>query len=63
MPLFEYQCKTCGKVFDVFTQRREPTARPKCPACGKANAERILSAFSATRGDGGGCATSSFGFG
>ncbi len=63
MPLYEYECQNCGHVFEVFTQRREVAAQPRCPACGKANAERILSAFSATSGGGGGCTTSSFAFG
>jgi|GEM_PF-5482416 len=27
MPLFEYQCRNCGRLFEVFTQRPEPTAR------------------------------------
>lgn len=63
MPLFEYQCQDCGKVFEVFTLRRDLPAIPECPECGKADVERILSAFSATSSEGGGCATSSFGFG
>lgn len=57
MPLYEYACQNCGQVFEVFTQRRDQAAQPRCPACGKASVERILSSFSGKVGDGGGCGT------
>lgn len=59
MPLFEYQCKNCGRVFEVFTQRRKPAGQPKCRACGKADAERVLSSFSGKMSDSSGCETGS----
>jgi putative FmdB family regulatory protein len=59
MPIFEYECRNCGQILEVFTQRREPAARPKCPACGEANAERVLSSFSGKVKDSGGCGTAS----
>ncbi len=63
MPLFEYQCQNCGKVFEVFTQRRDPSALPNCPECGTADIERIFSAFAAPPSEVGGCGASSFTFG
>ncbi|MBI2000705.1 MAG: zinc ribbon domain-containing protein [candidate division NC10 bacterium] len=60
---FEYQCLHCGRVFEVFTQRREPTTMPECPGCGETDVERALSLFSGRISQGGGCATSSLGFG
>jgi putative FmdB family regulatory protein len=63
MPLFEYECQDCGRIFEVFTRRRELWATPKCPECGKANVERVLSSFSGTTSGGGGCVTSGSGFG
>jgi len=63
VPLFEYECLACGRIFEVFTQRREPTAMPKCPECCDTEVERIWSTFSGRAGEGAGCATSSFGFG
>ncbi len=63
MPLFEYRCLHCGQVFEVYTQRRNLSATPKCPECGETNAERVLSAFSGKSGGETGCASSSFGFG
>jgi putative FmdB family regulatory protein len=63
MPLFEYQCRDCGRVFEVFTRRRDQKVSPKCPECGKTDVERIWSSFSGRAGEGGGCATSPLGFG
>ncbi len=63
MPIFEYRCLGCGKIFEVFTQRQELSAAPKCPDCGKTEGERVFSAFSAPNGGSGGCSTSSLGFG
>ena len=63
MPLFEYRCMHCGRVFEVFTQRRDLKATPECPGCGKQKVERVLSAFSGRAGEGSGCSSSSFGFG
>jgi|GEM_PF-331999 len=63
MPLFEYQCQACGKVFEVLTQRRNLSALPKCPECGGSEVERLFSAFSATSGEVGSCGASPLGFG
>ena len=59
MPLYEYECQQCGQVFEVFARRREPPTQPRCPACGKVGAERVLSSFSGKLSDGGGCGTGS----
>lgn len=63
MPLFEYQCLHCGRVFEVFTQRRKLKALPECPDCGKKDVERIWSPFSGRIGEGGSCTGTSLGFG
>ncbi len=63
MPVFEYECRNCGHVFEVFRQRRDSATDPKCPACGTPNVERILSAFSGKMSGGGGCASAPLGFG
>jgi putative FmdB family regulatory protein len=61
VPIFEYHCQSCGKVFERFTQRTS-TEPPACPACGKPEVERVLSAF-AGRVTGSGCATATSGGG
>ena len=63
MPLFEYHCQNCGKVFEVFTQRRDRTVTPACPECGKTDVERIWSPFSGRISEGGSCTSTSLGFG
>ena len=62
MPLFEYQCRDCGHVFEVFTQRRESLTALKCPACGKMKVERVLSSFAGASSKGS-CGSASSGFG
>lgn len=63
MPVFENQCRICGRSFEVFTQRPDPAAKPRCPGCGKSDVERVLSTFSGRIAEGGGCKTSPHGFG
>ena len=42
MPIYEYQCKSCGKQIEVLQSSSE-TTKQKCPGCGK-TMERIMSA-------------------
>ncbi len=42
MPLYEYQCKKCGFVFEQIQKFSDPEVR-KCPQC-KGAVERLLSA-------------------
>ncbi|MCK4390869.1 MAG: zinc ribbon domain-containing protein [Desulfobacterales bacterium] len=45
MPLYEFRCPKCGHEFEqiVFLSDKGPM---KCPKCGAAKAERLLSMFS-----------------
>jgi putative FmdB family regulatory protein len=40
MPLFEYECRDCGKPFEAFVTAERT---PSCPACQGVNLERLLS--------------------
>ena len=40
MPIYDYKCVSCGRVFEVFSSEDH---KVKCPDCGK-KAERMLSA-------------------
>jgi putative FmdB family regulatory protein len=41
MPLYEYQCTSCGHRFEVIQKFSDPQIK-KCPKCGKA-VERLVS--------------------
>lgn len=51
MPIYEYECKSCGKKFEVF-QKSTDAPSAKCPGC-EATAERIISQTSFTLKGGG----------
>jgi len=47
MPLFEYQCKSCSKEFELLVRGSET---PACPACRSTELEKRLSVFAAHAG-------------
>ncbi|MBE0622907.1 MAG: zinc ribbon domain-containing protein [Burkholderiales bacterium] len=48
MPIFEYQCASCGKEFEVLVRNSSPA--PACPACSGSELRKKLSAFAAITG-------------
>ena len=42
MPLYEYQCRACGHIFEMLVRRSE---EPACDACHSQEIERLLSSF------------------
>jgi putative FmdB family regulatory protein len=61
MPIYEYECRACGKVFEAFLLRRTDEAEVACPECSIREVERVMSrpaALSVGSGEtrGGGCA-------
>jgi putative FmdB family regulatory protein len=42
MPLYEYDCKTCGHQFEALVRG---LVTPECPACHGHDLERLLSVF------------------
>lgn len=45
MPIYEFKCKHCGKIFDViesFTEHDEH--KEKCPQCKSDNIEQVIRA-------------------
>ena len=34
MPLFEYRCKTCSKLFEAYKRPSEVETAERCPDCG-----------------------------
>ncbi len=47
MPIYEYRCKGCGRVFEAVVLKGEDEKIISCPRCGKNQPERLMSAFSA----------------
>ncbi len=46
MPLYEYQCRECGKSFSIRLHIDEhEKKRPKCPKCGSRKLEQKFSSF------------------
>ena len=43
MPFYEYQCKNCGHELEAM-QKVSDTPLKKCPHCGKAQLQRLMSA-------------------
>ncbi len=60
MPIYEYQCKSCGERFEKLIRTITSTQEPKadCPKCGSAQTSRALSVF-AVGGEGAGKSSSS----
>ncbi|HHQ49654.1 MAG TPA: zinc ribbon domain-containing protein [Acidobacteria bacterium] len=53
MPIYEYRCNDCGKVFSKLQRMGATADGVTCPACGSANVERKVSSFaSASSGSG-----------
>jgi len=44
MPIYEYRCKECGKVFELFHKGLETGEVSVCPDCGSKRLEKLVSA-------------------
>ncbi len=47
MPIYEYECKTCGHAFEHLA-RTMSAPEPICPECGKTKVTKQFSTFSAS---------------
>ncbi len=43
MPIFEFRCVSCGKVFEKLIRDRDQEVEIKCPECGSEEADRVIS--------------------
>lgn len=43
MPLYEYECSSCGQRFDKMIRFSEFDVRPICPSCGSNETRRQIS--------------------
>lgn len=44
MPLYEYKCNSCNKVFEHLTTSVKATEEVKCPSCGSSDIKKLISA-------------------
>jgi len=50
MPIYEFGCPKCRKIFSFFSKKLKPEGLPTCPKCGNKKLERQMSRFAAPRG-------------
>jgi putative FmdB family regulatory protein len=50
MPIYEYRCRKCEKIFEKIQKVEEGGASLTCPYCGAQKPEKILSSFSSSKG-------------
>jgi len=47
MPIYEYACDPCRRIFQFLSKRVRPDAAPRCPLCGAPGLRRVPSTFAA----------------
>lgn len=45
MPLYEYECGSCGERFEALVGATRKNDTQKCPGCGSGDTERVPSTF------------------
>ncbi len=45
MPIYEFYCKSCHRIFSFFSRRINTAGQPVCPRCKKIKLSREVSAF------------------
>jgi len=50
MPIFEFYCPDCHRIFSFLSRRAASSKVPPCPRCGKSRLVRQVSRFAVSRG-------------
>jgi len=50
MPIYEFACPKCRKIFNFLSKRPRPGRPPACPKCGNRKMAKQVSAFAMPRG-------------
>lgn len=53
MPIYEYKCKKCNHVFEVFQHIGADGSELNCPICKAPEPKKIFSTFATTGGNSG----------
>ena len=51
MPIYEYRCRRCEKVFEKFQRIGEGGEKLACPYCGEKKPKKMISSFSSSKGE------------
>jgi putative FmdB family regulatory protein len=50
MPIYEFACPKCRKIYSFLSKRVNPTHSPVCPKCGNKNLSKQMSRFAMVKG-------------
>lgn len=50
MPIYEFACPKCRKIYSFLSKRVNPDRLPVCPKCGNEKLKKEVSQFAMTRG-------------
>jgi putative FmdB family regulatory protein len=50
MPIYEFACPKCRRIFSFLSKRINPDHLPVCPKCGNKKLDKQVSRFAMTRG-------------
>lgn len=50
MPIYEFACPKCRRIFSFLSKRVNPDRLPVCPKCGNKNMSKQVSRFAMTKG-------------
>ena len=50
MPIYEFACPKCRKIFSFLSKRMNPDRLPTCPKCGNRKLEKQVSRFAMVKG-------------
>ena len=49
MPIYEFACPKCRRIFSFLSKRVNPDRLPVCPKCGNKKLSKQVSRFAMTR--------------
>jgi len=52
MPIYEFYCPDCHRIFNFYSKSVNTQKRPFCPKCGKVKLERWMSVFATVKNKG-----------
>jgi putative FmdB family regulatory protein len=50
MPIYEFACPKCRRIFSFLSKRVNPTTQPRCPQCGSSRLVKEMSRFAMLKG-------------